>query len=149
MKNTVEKRKTPRAKRPACELWPQAQIQANPHVRVYNPAIIKTGEIINRKNGILLVRYDNGLSILRFSEDPDGTIRWVPRSVRSKDRKQIIYIYDRIDVQKKMIPLLIEGLKEYMEKAEIPPDVTTKVLVKRKEKKQEYDVADLAKKVFT
>lgn len=148
MKNTVCRRETPKAKRPDCELWPTAQVQANPHVKVYNLSLNEKGEVVKVPNGILLVRYDNGLSILRFTDDPDGSTRWVPRSVRSKDGKKLIFIYDRIDVPKKMIPELIKGLQEYMSLADIPEDVTVRALERRKKTKDNYKLTDMVKKVF-
>lgn len=148
MKNQVVRRTTPVKKRPACEFWPTAQMQNNPYIKVYNQAITEKGEIVSCNNGLLLIRYDNGLSILRFVEDPDGSVRWLPRSVRSKDKKKIIYIYDRIDVSNKMVPLLIKGLQDYMALTNMPENITQIVLEKRKTLKQEKNIADLAGEVF-
>lgn len=100
--------------KPKCHVWPQEKIIDNggKYVKVYQ----QQGPKSRRPPfGLMLFRYNYGISIVRFQEPPDyrpdekGTT-WHPRITRNARRKGCVFHYDRIDIPYRMVFQVIQGL---------------------------------------
>ena len=89
---------TPPKKRPKCSQWLN-QFLDHPNTRkVYYQTKRKDGTT-KESIGVIAFDYGNYRCLARFSDNPDGTVNWFPRTVpNARKGGKPLFVYDRLDI---------------------------------------------------